>query len=450
VKATAPVITNVTVEQTDAQNGAIRVSWYGPFDINKTQYPGPYEYEVYRAGGFNGSDATRVSPANRIKDTTFLDAGLDTRNEVYNYRIVLYSNTAADPAAWIAVDTSAVASSVWLEAKGLPDGITLNWKAEVPWSNVSEKFPYHLVYRATALDTQTGFTLIDSVASQSGFAYRDQGQYNNMPLSKDQTYCYRILTRGVYGNEAMREPFENFSQVICRKPDEDARPCVPALSITVPDCDELFASSQCLVKNFSNRIAWHTACADNVRNYRIYSAAGPDRDFVLIADNVKDTVYIDKQLASFARCYKITAVDALGIESNWSEMVCNDNCPYFELPNIFTPNGDGCNEHFSAYGPFNPLNQDVPESCGLGYANYAKCLRFVTSVSFKVYNRWGKEVYSYRSTGEDTTYINWNGKDNYGRQLATGIYYYTAAVVFDVMQPDKRQQTLKGWVQLVN
>jgi hypothetical protein len=133
-----------------------------------------------------------------------------------------------------------------------------------------------------------------------------------------------------------------------------------------------------------------------------------------------------------------------------SEMVCNDNCPYFELPNVFTPNGDGCNEYFSAYGPLNFLNEGANESCESGTASYSKCLRFVKKVSFSVFNRWGKEVYTFKSgSGDNSTYINWDGRDNDGRWLSSGVYYYAAHVAFDVMDIHKQQQTFKGWIHLV-
>ena len=77
------------------------------------------------------------------------------------------------------------------------------------------------------------------------------------------------------------------------------------------------------------------------------------------------------------------------------------------------------------------------------------CARFVLGVTFAVYNRWGKEVYFYQSGGENTIYIDWNGKDNTGRDLDGGTYYFVANVVFDVVDPKKRNKTIKSWVQLL-
>jgi hypothetical protein len=69
-------------------------------------------------------------------------------------------------------------------------------------------------------------------------------------------------------------------------------------------------------------------------------------------------------------------------------------------------------------------------------------------VEFIVYNRWGKEVYRYNSGGENSIYINWDGRTNGGVELSSGIYYYHARVIFDVVDRRKREKTIKGWVEI--
>ena len=66
----------------------------------------------------------------------------------------------------------------------------------------------------------------------------------------------------------------------------------------------------------------------------------------------------------------------------------------FELPNVFSPNGDGINDLFEI--------QNLPEN---------------TEVI--ILNRWGNVVFS-----SDNYQNNWDGKDNSGRELVNGVYTF--------------------------
>ena len=106
------------------------------------------------------------------------------------------------------------------------------------------------------------------------------------------------------------------------------------------------------------------------------------------------------------------------------------------MPNVFTPNGDTENELFR------PLDEDSDDI-------NAQCPRFVESVNFRVFNRWGVLLYEYQSGGENSIYINWDGYDSNGRKMVSGMYYYSADVVFDVRVEANRRQTLTGWVHIL-
>jgi len=466
VPSDVPTITHVSVDKTDRTAGQIRVSWKKPLDP-KPQFVQPFRYEVWRSVGFaRGNDSTKVSPNTVFTDTTMLDQGMNSEENVYNYSIACYDANNAF------VGNSATASSVRLDAKSQVKKIELNWSAFTPWSNQIQTFPNkHLIYRGPEGAKEADLVLIDSVdVSSTGFVYLDQGQWDGKPLDDNTTYCYRIMTRGGYGNPRIPQPLNNFSQIMCAQPGDTIPPCKMTAPIRIADfkdCSEYFSNPSnsndpnsqlqqtCNVTSFTNTIAWNRAddpaCRNDVRSYNIYYTNKKGGDYTFLA-NTTDTVFNDQNLRSFARCYKVAAVDRSGNEGELSDEMCIDNCPYYELPNVFTPNGDQYNELFSAYSIRGYNCGENGESCLIPDILKLKCARFVDQVEFKVFNRWGQEVYQYNSAEGDSQasiYIDWNGKDNSGGELSTGVYYYVAKVKFITVDPSGSTQNFKGWVHLI-
>lgn len=429
-----PVITHVDVQETSETNGEIRVSWTGP--LQRDPVSAPYEYEVLRKQGqdFDGS-FTSVRAAS--PDTTFVDSGLNTEDNAYSYKIVLYDNTDQ------AVDTSQQASSVWLQPAPLVGGIRLNWQANVPWSNNVQDYPYHYIWRDNVNSGDlSAIELIDSVdVTMGGLNYLDDGSFNGVDLDEEIEYCYYVTTYGSYDNDLLIEPLINNSQIICAQPNDTIPPCAP-ISITFNsslDC-ETQASCQTrtgnsgvdLVNGFSWEFDNDVTCDDDIVFFRVYrSSTGEEGEFQLVSET-QATEYFDNDLSSLAFCYYVTAVDRSGNESTISEIVCNDNCPQYILPNVFTPNGDTKNE------TFRPIERD------------GQCPRFVQSVNFKVFNRAGAEVFSYDSTEpEKTIFIDWDGKTKAGRELPAGVYYYSAEVRYNILNPQDATEVINGWVQII-
>lgn len=449
ILADAPVITNVTVDRTSPTQGEITVKWRSPFDVDKVQFPPPYSYEVYRAQGITGKIALMKPHPGRLTDSTYKDTGINTDGLVYNYRVLAYDANNNR------IDTSFAASSVRLEARPSLNKIELVWVADVPWSNNIETFPRrHLIYRGQEGSTEEQLQLIDSVdvSGAAGFKYIDAGQFNGQPLDNTKQYCYRVMTRGAYGNPKIKEPLLNFSQKLCAYPNDDTPPCLPEFGseIVAQQCDQS-PEAACGVAQYSNTIKWNratdTACRNDVVGYNIFVADQLSGDFRLYVENVRDTFYIDNSLngdlASFARCYKIQAVDRSGNKSELSNQYCFDNCPHFELPNVFTPNADDCNDVFAAFGDPNKSTRcdtnDDPN----------KCAKFVRHVDFVVYDRWGKEVYKLLDSKERTIYIRWNGINNEGKEVPAGVYFYRADIQYITVDPSKEFEIQKGWVQIV-
>ncbi len=445
IEADAPVITHVSVEKTDTVQGRIRVSWRSPFNINTTQFPKPYEYEVYRSSGFYGEDA--ILKVGRVQDTTFVDSGINTNKNTFNYRILLYSKPA-NATEVIAVDTSSVASSERLSFIAGVKKIELSWRDSVPWSNVTQNRPYHLIYRSIESPHEKDMILIDSVdVSENGFTYVDAGKYNNQALQDDKRYSYRILTRGTYGNPKIALQ-ENYSQIITTYPSGNLKPCAQLVEAKTVNCDVFLNENNCYQNEYSNTIFWTLkdlpGCRRDIVSYKIYTSSSIDGTYALVKQMSKDTFFIEQNLPSFARCYRVSAIDALGQEGPMSDSVCNDNCPYYDLPNVFTPNEDGYNDEFSANFDVKDLQEGtVPTGVVI------RCPRFVESIDFKVYNRWGQQVFAYASNDENSISIDWDGHDNNGHELSSGVYFYTAAVTFNMLRPESRKRQLQGWVHIV-
>ncbi|AFL84474.1 hypothetical protein Belba_1887 [Belliella baltica DSM 15883] len=429
-----PLITNVSIEETDSETGQIFIKWTPPYDIDSEQFPGPFTYELIRSVGFMGNqDRESILTTS---DTLFTDTNLNTENLVYNYRVILKEGNTT-------IDSSSMASSVRLEPVIINEAIELNWEFNVPWNNSVSEFT-HEVYRNRtdpAAQDADNFTLIAEVdVTTSGFTYFDDGSHNGVPLQREIEYCYYVVTKGSYNVDLLTYPLENKSQIICARPDDNRLPCPPILTFEGPECAEFLSDKSCGFNSFVHDLSWEGdftgECDDELSSYRLYfSEDGEEGEFTLIEtySAINSNARITN-LPTYKGCYYITAVDRSGNESEPSNIVCVDNCPYYELPNAFTPNGDGANDTFMAF--------DNP---------FSKCPRFVEGVEIFIVNRWGVEVFSYNSltANENDIFIRWDGTDKNGNELPAGTYFYNAVVRFDAFAPELQEQKLKGTIQII-
>lgn len=437
--ASVPMITNVSVEETDEENGEVLVRWIPPLEVDETLFPQPYTYDVYRGEGFSGGPYELIKE--NISDTVIVDTGLDTRNGIYNYYIMFKSQGEE-------ADSSSTASVVRLEPQPLVGAIELSWSADVPWSNQVQENPYHYIYRNKVPgEDPEAFILIDSVNvfASGQLSYLDDGRATEEEELQDiEEYCYFVTTVGSYGNPMIPSPLLNNSQKICAQPNDTIPPCGPVTFELddLPSCEELIANTGCDVQEFNTRLVWATTtdggCQNDVAFWEVYfSPTGEEGTFEVVG-TARGNSFVHEKLRSLAGYYFIVAVDRSGNRSEPSELVQRDNCPNYWLPNVFTPNDDDINDVFGA-----PLT--TPDR--------TRCPRFVESVVFRVFNRWGKEVFDYNSDEGDgqerSIFINWDGKDENGNLLSPGTYYYIAEVTFNVLDPDKRVKEFRGWVQLI-
>ena len=381
-----PVILNVDVQQTDVANGQIFVRWMKPFaggnNLDTLQNPPPYRFDLYRGTGFNFSNAVLIHTSGNANsfsaliDTEYLDTNINTKDSAWSYKVLFYSNNDT-------VGASAMASSIYLSIQPSDQTLILNWQENVPWTN--DSFAVYKLNKITSL-----FETIDTV-----FAH----QYADTGLINDSVYCYYVQAYGHYTVGAFPKPLINKSEEQCAVPIDTTPPCPPVLSVR-NDCDQ-YAGAPWTASQFINYLSWsiqQNSCSDDINHYYIYF--GNDSANMALIDSLTskdDTTFNHILPESLAGCYAVTAVDRIGNESRYSNVFCIDNCPYYVLPNTFTPNGDGQNDFFHPFKPY----------------------RFVPKIEMKIYNRWGEEVFS----TEDPE-IHWDGKDQKGKEVSEGVYVY--------------------------
>ncbi|MFY7908727.1 MAG: gliding motility-associated C-terminal domain-containing protein [Emticicia sp.] len=433
----APVITNVSVESTETQTGRISVKWTRPLGFDSTEYKGPYQYKLYRATGINGgafqlvtSISTRVIRG--VADTVFVDGGLNTLQNGYTYKVAfLYENDKV-------LAESQVASSVRLTAVSDAQRVRINWQANVPWSNDNRR---HRVYRESRTRPGT-FNIIAevSVGAVNTFTYVDDGTdrfpndgVNTIQMKIDTSYCYKVETVGAYTRLPQLGLLNNLSQVACGSPIDNTPPCPPTFSSEEINCQNLDRKAICEANTISNKFSWRTpqsaggvVCRVDILKYNIYYARYKDEQpkFLASVPATETSFTHTKPLQDgFAGCYYITAVNRLNIESAPSNIICKDNCPVVELPNVLTPNGDGKNDTFT------PMT----------------CSAFIKTISVEIYNRYGVKVYE--SSGNT---LSWDGKSSNGTELPSGTYYYVSQVVIQRLdKADEIPTTIKGWIELI-
>lgn len=397
LKNDVPIITNVSVFVTDGISGADSVVWAMPKELDTLQYAPPYQYRIYRSAGFStlsvliGSTATNSILA--LTDTFFVDTfSLNTQGIPNTYKIELFSNNSS-------VGYTTSASSVFLSSTPTDNVLQLNWEEHVPWAN-SEYF----VFKKNISGT------FDLLASTTSHSYSDTGLVNGVE------YCYFIQSFGTYSSPGIIDTILNNSQIHCNKPYDNVPPCAP---------DTLSVQGDCNL--FQNTLTWNNpnfSCSDDVIGYKIYYTPiwGGDLTFFERIFSPSDTIFLNGNLMSVAGCYAVTSLDTNLNESPLGDTVCVDNCPEYELPNIFTPGSDGKNDLFHPF-PY----------------------RFVAKINIQIFNRWGQLVFE--SSDPD---ILWDGKHLKSKTMCpAGVYFYVCQV-HEIRLTGIETRVLKGYVHLVN
>ncbi len=405
-----PIITNVSVISTGATD-SIWTHWVKPVatttNLDTLVNPPPYEYRLMRATGFNPVAGAFALEASynfaaywQMTDTGYVSSALNTQGTPYTYRVDFYSNG-------ILKGSTPTASSVFLSSTPADKKVNLSWQQFVPWNNYK-----YFIYRETTPGS-TVFNLIDSTSLQN---------YTDTALINEVEYCYKVMSTGEYSDPTLPKPLNNFSQIKCEMPVDMIPPCQPSFDV-VTDCD--------VIQNSINWINPNTYCSNDAVQINIYFAPTVNDPLQIIYSTTDMSitsytlpVYYYEGVPSIAGCYAVTAVDSAIIpnESPIVNKICIDNCPEYDLPNVFTPNGDNKNDFFT------PLPK----------------WRYVKDVDIKIFDRWGLLMFA-----TDDPEVLWDGKNQDTKVECTDGTYFYVCIVNEIRIDGIKPRVLKGFVQLI-
>lgn len=394
LKKDVPVITNVSVENTDVGNGKMYVAWSKPTEIDTLLIQPPYKYVIFRSDDTNPADFARIDSAFSINDTVFWDDGLNTTDRFYRYKIEMYSQSAGDD---FYIGSTQNANSMFLNIEPTDEALILSWKVGVPWSNSR-----YNIYRFNDL-TQ----LFDSVG------YSTQPVFKDSNLVNGKTYTYLIESVGRYTASGFVNPIINLSQIKSGIPVDNVPPCPQILTV----------STNCQV--VENTLTWINPenCPEDIEKWVILFTPVANQEFIHFDSISGNSTYVHSNLTSIAGCYAIIAVDSVGNRSQLSNIVCVDidSCSTYRLPNFFSPNNDEFNQYFRPY-------------------EYTS----VDRVEMKIFNRWGRIVFETTDPA-----INWDGKNmNNNLDCSEGAYFYVCDV-YEITLKGLSKRTLTGSVTLM-
>lgn len=394
-----PVMLNVDVLSTSTSTGSILLRWARPLktlgNLDTIKNPGPYQFLLKHYDANGNSEIIFTSQKNFLYqlDTFFIHTGINTNDTKHEYYVEFIANG-------LSIGNSQKASSIFLSLNPSDRKVNLTWHSATPWKN-----SLYTIYRK-----DPGAITFSAIGTSTVNAYLDTKNIVN-----NNTYCYKIESKGAYSDTTIPKPLFNRSQENCALVKDLTPPCTPTLTIDA-DCPLGY------VKVKWNYLKNVCDSSDDVVKYILYYKPTTNDEYYKKATltNVDPSNYIFQGQEYISGCYAMTAIDSSGNTSKLSPDFCVDNCPEFELPNIFTPNGDDKNDNYQAVK-----------------------VRQIKEIDLNIYDRWGNLVYK-----TNDPYFKWDGTSNISKkQVSEGTFFYTC-IVSEPRVTGLVKRTLKGFLQL--
>jgi gliding motility-associated-like protein len=399
LKRDVPVILNVDVNSTSA-TGIVWVRWTRPIanaaNFDTLKIPGPYEFRLKHRPGLTGNLTTIQTFTSTFfakLETEFFHNNINTITDTHEYLLEFVAGT-------VTIGSSQRASSIFLTTVPADRKVSLSWFSKTPWSN----YTYSVMRKKT---NTANFVLIGTTTLTSFV------DVNN--VLNDSTYCYYVIGEGKYSDPTIFSPLFNSSEISCAKAVDLTPPATPTLSIDA-DCP---AGSVIVSWNDIRSIPE----SDDVFKYVLFykpTVNGTYSEIATILSN-EARFFLQDDVNRFSGCYAVQATDIHGNVGKLSQDFCIDNCPEFELPNIFSPNNDQSNDFYKAIK-----------------------VRQIKEIDLAIVDRWGHVVYTTKDP-----YFKWDGVSKISNvQVSEGTFFYVCDV-FESRLKGIVKRTLKGYLQVV-
>ena len=398
LKKDVPLITHVDILSTSVTSGSVLVKWKRPFtnpgNLDTLAFKGPYKLSLLHRPENESSFKELFSSVQSrfyMLPESFTHTAVATASLSHSYYLAFYSDS-------LFIGNSRQARSIFLTATSSDRRINLSWTYDTPWDNK--------LYRIFRRDSgTTAYTLVGT-STLSTFA--DQNGIQNA-----KPYQYYIQSEGAYSDPSLPAPLINRSQELIIRAADNTPPVTPTLSVEADCAGGNITVSWADIKVFS----------DDVSSYQLLYKASLNDAWIPVTIIKEGDVLAFKTdgLSSIAGCYAINATDINGNTGDKSPDFCIDNCPEFELPNVFSPNADGVNDFFM------PIK-----------------VRQVKEISLLVTDRWGNLAFKTTDPA-----FKWNGINQISKEAASEGTFFYVCEVFEWRVSGIVKRTLKGTLQLV-